>query len=544
MVLAVSADIVSLHTLNSSQIFSAMSGKRGCCVVGCTNNHNNITAWKKQYCEIHEINHGIGKCICLPPFVLLTFPTKDIQLRNEWIKRINRKNWQPNADSRICSKHFINCDLLEKKVSPSYPYPTLYMGYQLTPNQAKEKRKPPTLRLSSPPTKKLKAAQNSGTLQLEGVQGRIECELREETVRCETDVDCEHGKEYVKAKCHGCDMAQAKIKQLQKELFYWQRMYASKQQKPFGLEVLSSDSKVQSYTGLSSRKVFDGVFKSFGNKVKNIRRWKGPSKTIKKGCLKRKGHCGPPRFLTAKEEYFMTLFRTRTMLKADVIGDLFGVSSTVVSRTCMTWWKFMAGQLKCLVYNPPKEAHQALLPSSFNTAEYRNVRHIVDCTEIFTETPKNKNVQAVLWSNYKHHNTAKFLVSVTANGHINYNSKGYGGRASDRQIFENCGLLDEIEKGEMVMVDKGFNVEDLVTMQQANVIMPPGRRGACQMPKRDVHKTKQIANRRIRVEQVIRRLKCFNILKYEVPITLLHVLDDIFTVCCAFCNLMPPISKQ
>ena len=60
------------------------------------------------------------------------------------------------------------------------------------------------------------------------------------------------------------------------------------------------------------------------------------------------------------------------------------------------------------------------------------------------------------------------------------------------------------------------------------------------MPKKDVMKTKDIANRRIRVEQVIRRIKSFNMLKYEVPITLIHSLDDIFIICCALCNLMGP----
>ena len=240
----------------------------------------------------------------------------------------------------------------------------------------------------------------------------------------------------------------------------------------------------------------------------------------------------------------MTLFHTRTMLKAEIIGDLFGVSSTVVSRTCLTWWKFMAGELKALVCNPPKVACRALLPESFKTPKFRNVSHIADCTEIFTETPKNKTIQAALWSNYKHHHTCKYLVSIIKLYILNFISQGYGGRASDRQIVENSGFLDELRAGESIMVDKGFNIEDLVTLRQAEVLMPPGRRGAFQMPNRDVQKTKEIANRHIRVEQVIRRLKCFNILKYEVPITLLHALDNIFIICCALCNLMPPISKN
>ena len=64
------------------------------------------------------------------------------------------------------------------------------------------------------------------------------------------------------------------------------------------------------------------------------------------------------------------------------------------------------------------------------------------------------------------------------------------------------------------------------------------------MPKKDVLVTKDIANRQIRVEQVIRRIKTFSMLQHEIPISLLHVLDDVFVICCAFCNLMPPISKK
>ena len=94
------------------------------------------------------------------------------------------------------------------------------------------------------------------------------------------------------------------------------------------------------------------------------------------------------------------------------------------------------------------------------------------------------------------------------------------------------------------MADKGFNITELLTLKHAELVIPPGRRGAAQMPKKDVLLTKDIANRRIRVEQVIRRIKSFAILRHEIPMSLLHILDDVFVICCAFCNLMPPISKK
>ena len=204
----------------------------------------------------------------------------------------------------------------------------------------------------------------------------------------------------------------------------------------------------------------------------------------------------------------------------------------------------MSTELKPLIYNPSPESHRALLPVSFNTPQYKKVEHIVDCTEVFTETPKNKKVQALLWSNYKHHYTSKFLVSVTPTGLINFASKGYGGRASDRQIVEHSGFMEEVRPGECVMADKGFNITDLLTLKHAHLVIPPGRRGAFQMDKKDVLITKDIANRRIHVEQVIGRIKTFAMLRNEIPINLLHVLDDVFIICCALCNLMPPISRN
>lgn len=58
-----------------------------------------------------------------------------------------------------------------------------------------------------------------------------------------------------------------------------------------------------------------------------------------------------------------------------------------------------------------------------------------------------------------------------------------------------------------------------------------------------VKKTKLIANRRILVEQVIRRLKTFRILKNELPISALHHIDDVIHVCAALTNLKEPIYK-
>ena len=57
-------------------------------------------------------------------------------------------------------------------------------------------------------------------------------------------------------------------------------------------------------------------------------------------------------------------------------------------------------------------------------------------------------------------------------------------------------------------------------------------------------KTSRIARLRILVEQVIRRLKSFRIIKYTVPIALVPALDKILIVCAALCNLKKPIYSK
>ena len=49
---------------------------------------------------------------------------------------------------------------------------------------------------------------------------------------------------------------------------------------------------------------------------------------------------------------------------------------------------------------------------------------VIDCFEVFMERPKGLMARAQTWSNYKHHNTIKFLIGISPQGSITYVSKG------------------------------------------------------------------------------------------------------------------------
>ena len=279
--------------------------KRYCCVFNCHNHDGIIKEWNNATCPIHQVINGLEHCNCKPPFFLLSFPTKDVKLREEWIKRINRKNWKPNYSTRICSLHFVDPDLVKKKTSAAYPYPTLNMGYSMSCEKSKQKWKAPFSR------------QSSSLLKHKYVKKTVAPSCEEQETECSN----------VNIECEDCNKYKEQIKQLQKEVHYWQTLCLKKQQKTFSIQILKDDAKVKTYTGLPSKEVFDRLFGSFGAKVKKIRKWKGPAQHGNIDSCKKQSTMP---FLTAKEEYFIALFRMKTMIKAEIVGDLFGISRTTV----------------------------------------------------------------------------------------------------------------------------------------------------------------------------------------------------------------------
>ncbi|XP_041862227.1 uncharacterized protein LOC121653081 [Melanotaenia boesemani] len=103
-----------------------MSSGNTCSVINCTNSGVKIQIWKKKECEIHKpLQHQ--ECPCLLPYSLHRFPgrSEDREVRQTWVKNINRKDFVPNDNSRVCGIHF-----LDGRPTKAHPYPVLHMGYE------------------------------------------------------------------------------------------------------------------------------------------------------------------------------------------------------------------------------------------------------------------------------------------------------------------------------------------------------------------------------------------------------------------------------
>ena len=121
-------------------------------------------------------------------------------------------------------------------------------------------------------------------------------------------------------------------------------------------------------------------------------------------------------------------------------------------------------------------------------------------------------------------------------------SKSFGGRASDKCIFNHSNILQYLEATrDSVMVDKGFLIDNECMENRIKLIRPPFVRNKQQLPEQDAVRNRDIASARVHIERMNARIKEFKILNNKLPWYFINYVDDIFIVCCGMANLGSPI---
>lgn len=231
----------------------------------------------------------------------------------------------------------------------------------------------------------------------------------------------------------------------------------------------------------------------------------------------------------------------------------FGVSHSTVSRIFLAWMIVMGCRLAPLIVWPDRADLWRTMPQCFQFCFGNRVTVIIYCFEVFTNRPSNLYARAQTYSSYKSHSTVKILIGITPQGSISFVSQAWGGRTSDKHLTDNCGILNKLVPGDLVMADRGFTIHESVLMQRAELVIPAFTKGRDQLDPIDVEKTRGIANVRIHVERVIELLRGkYTILSSILPIEFLAcdkrneenakpMIDRVITVTSALTNLSPGI---
>lgn len=161
--------------------------------------------------------------------------------------------------------------------------------------------------------------------------------------------------------------------------------------------------------------------------------------------------------LTKEDNLLIVLMKLKLGIFNKDIAYRFGVKPVIISKIVRHWLPKLANELKSFIVWLERDVVRKNLPNCFK--KFKNCICIIDCTEIFIERPLNLNARTQTWSSYKNNNTIKYFIGITPAGVVSFLSSGWGGRVSDKEITNNCGFLDKVLHGDLILADRGFTID-------------------------------------------------------------------------------------
>lgn len=256
--------------------------------------------------------------------------------------------------------------------------------------------------------------------------------------------------------------------------------------------------------------------------------------------------------LSLRTQLLLTLMKLRQNLYHKDLAFRFNIRLQSVSTLINSWVDYMYDSLGKLSIWPHRDVISENMPAKFKE-EFPNTFAILDCTELKIQRPSSLVLQSQTYSTYKSTNTLKSLVACDPRGSVIYVSALFTGAISDKEIFNECNILDILKGyiqcgylnvGDGLMVDKGFLIEKEVEEIGLQLNIPPFARANRQMPHADVEMTKRIAKHRVHVERAIAKIKKFKIVSGQIPISRLVNINQIWYVVSMLSNFQPHIIKD
>ena len=238
---------------------------------------------------------------------------------------------------------------------------------------------------------------------------------------------------------------------------------------------------------------------------------------------------------------FICLLRLKTGFTIKTLSVLLssperGIKETLIRNIFTTFIQLMYKVFRQMedVMFPSKEHLHRFRPKVFKTI--KNVRCSVDCTEFRVQTARNFARQGNTFSSYKHANTFKCLIAVTPNGGACFVSDLFEGDINDVQIFEESGIMKHIHPHDLILVDRGFTVQDLLHPLQASIKIPAFLKGRDHLSVAEELATRKIAKARIHIERFNQQLKLLKLFGRTIPLSISPLATQMVVVACCLVN--------
>lgn len=227
---------------------------------------------------------------------------------------------------------------------------------------------------------------------------------------------------------------------------------------------------------------------------------------------------------------------TRHALHLGIMGWMSNTSASTQSRLFVSWSVFLVTVFESIDLSPLPGELQAFMPKDFHDAGFADTSCLGDCTETYIRASENFEVNNVTFSHYKNHTTGKTSIWITPHESRLHCSDTYPGTISDTDLTEQCGVLDMLEKGSVVITDKGFGITDLCLAKGLHHNRPPLKYNA-QYDESDISRNFDVATLRIYNENYIGRMRDWATVNSIWPSNRIDLLGDVHKVLAHLVNI-------
>ncbi|XP_019636876.1 PREDICTED: uncharacterized protein LOC109479363 [Branchiostoma belcheri] len=496
----------------------------GCCVPGCGSTRTNS-----------------------PNLSFYRLPEKPTR-KQLWLRAIGKvctsKLWKPSKTAKICSMHFINGTKSDTPGTSGY-VPTIFEQIELEGDCKSRQKNDRTTVLKATTT--TATVSQPETVSQPTVNPSVDDEIRSEMSRDDEDVPRSNGHDYLKTmEDTSTTVDFEEYVRLRVEMEEMKAEVEKLKKACLRLDnIKDNNDKFRFWTGFPNYGTFQALFEYLKPKAAGMKYWRGGATLDSEHYSYRYSmKPGQRRTLTLEEEFFAVMVRLRVGLLVKDIAARFLISESTFSRLFTSWINLMYQELKGMFELPSRKVAQEGKARCFNL--FPEVYITVDCTELFTEKPSDLDTRKQLYSNYKHHETVKFLIGVSPSMAVIYCSPCYGGRASDKYITgASEDLLQSLKPGDSVMADKGFTVECELAELGVKLLVPDFKGvGRSQLTSAEVERSNGISKARVHVERIIGRIKRFHILDGQLKLSMSNSLEQIFVVCAYLVNFQTPVVRN
>ena len=95
--------------------------------------------------------------------------------------------------------------------------------------------------------------------------------------------------------------------------------------------------------------------------------------------------------------------KLRLNVSNELLGFMFNVAQSTTSRIFLNTLDILYVMVQSLIIWPGRGELKKTMPMEFRRYLESKVVVIVDCFEVYIETPSNLEANSLTWSSYKHH---------------------------------------------------------------------------------------------------------------------------------------------